>query len=332
MFNIDNNFFLKYYLTSVEPDMSQSIYSQSLGGHFSTSPVYPEAILDGTIGIYDKSLVIDDYTDLENINYINIGSENIKVNAIENNNIIVEERGINNLISSHVDGSVVRGISSNNILNDIFNDDLKQYRCYAIKNIVDYLESNQIIFRDVSISLKQDSINPKSSIRFAVERPLNDFLSSLATGGTTSVLVDSSLIGLFVDDHFKSSVIRFRTGSSQGKNRIIESFDSSTGEITFETDLSSTVLSGDEYTIDPSPSQRVSSGLVEPSVGSGVVSGFYSTGTSVSIDINSRDHGAELRPNDVVYIWVERELEKNSEEFIDNSFVINVNYSSIIGS
>lgn len=332
MFNIDNRFFLKYYLTSVEPDMSQSIYSQSLGGYISNSLIYPEAILDNTIGVYDESLVVDDYTNIENIDYINIGLENIKVKPINNNNIIVEERGINNLVSSHPNGSIIRGISSNNIFNDIFNNDLKQYRCYAIKNTIDYLESNQIIFEDVNISLKQDSINPKSNIKFAIEQPLNDFLNSTATGGTQSSLVDSTLIGAFEDDHFKNSIIRFKTGNNQGQNRKILSFNNLNGEIVFENNLNNSIQSGDEYTIDPSPSQRVSSGLIKPDIENKLVSDFVSTEESISININSRDHGANLEPNDIIYIWIERSLDKNSEEFIDNSFVVNVNYLDIIGS
>ena len=63
---------LKSYLTSLEPDISQTIHSQSIGGYCSTSLLYPETTLTSNIGLYDTSFNIDlpdsgDWTDWDNI-------------------------------------------------------------------------------------------------------------------------------------------------------------------------------------------------------------------------------------------------------------------------
>ena len=50
---------LKLYLTSLEPDLDQTIYSQSIGGYLSNSLVYPETILSSPIGLYDTSISLD---------------------------------------------------------------------------------------------------------------------------------------------------------------------------------------------------------------------------------------------------------------------------------
>ena len=68
---------LKMYLTSLEPDMSQSILSQSIGGFTSNTLLYPEAVLTNTVGLYDDSLVLNSpsggsWTEWEGATYISI--------------------------------------------------------------------------------------------------------------------------------------------------------------------------------------------------------------------------------------------------------------------
>ena len=54
---------LKIYLTSLQPNMNQNIFSQSIGGYVSASLLYPETTVNGTIGLNDTSFVLDDLID-----------------------------------------------------------------------------------------------------------------------------------------------------------------------------------------------------------------------------------------------------------------------------
>ena len=50
---------LRNYLTSLGPDMSQTIYSQSLGGYVSNSLLYPETTLSSNMGLYGTTISLD---------------------------------------------------------------------------------------------------------------------------------------------------------------------------------------------------------------------------------------------------------------------------------
>ena len=94
----------KSYLTSLEPDISQTIYSQSIGGHCSTSLVYPETTLTTTIGLYDTSISLDtpsagNWLAWQGVEYINIGNEMIRVSPMTNGAVTVVTRGYNDIIN-----------------------------------------------------------------------------------------------------------------------------------------------------------------------------------------------------------------------------------------
>jgi len=325
--------FIKYFLTSVEPNISQSIYSQSLGGYVSTSLVYPETILDGTIGLYDETMVVDNYVALSGNSYLNLGLEIVEVSSIIGNNITISQRAVNGLRSNHLNNSVVRGVSSVNVFDNILNSDRKQYRCFAIKNNIDPLSTDAYSFGDIRVSLKQDSRNSFSNIKFAIEVPRNDYLSNYATGGSTNTLTDSSLIGRYSYNHFINSILRIKSGPNSNQYRKISIYDDNAGTFTLENNFSVSISSGINYEIDPSPSQRIITGEVSPSIGTQRVSEFVGMNSLIGIDINnSRDHNNIFQPNDLIYIWIEREIKKNALEFNNNSFVININFSEEVGS
>ena len=333
MFGIIEKNFIKYFLTSVEPNISQSIYSQSLGGYTSNSLVYPEDILNETIGLYDTSMVVSNYVALSGCTYINLGLEIMEVNSINSNNIVISQRAVNNLRSNHLNNSVVRGISSVNVFNNILNENRKQYRCFSIKNNVDFLATDAYSFNDVKISLKQDSRNSFSNIRFAIEDPMNDYLNNISTGGSYNTLIDSSLIGRYSDNHFINSRLRVKSGSNLDQVRTITIYNGDTGTFTLNNNFSNSILGGVSYEVEPSPAQRVVIGEISPIVGSQRVSEFVGINSFVDININnSRDHADVLQPNDLIYIWVEREIKKNAEEFDNNSFIIDIRFSEAVGS
>lgn len=70
-------------------------------------------------------------------------------------------------------------------------------------------------------------------------KKLTDVVESVATGGTTTTLVDSGLIYLrqfLNDDHYKGGTIWFRSGNNDGYSAVVKSYDATTvpGTITFD--------------------------------------------------------------------------------------------------
>ena len=122
---------LRNYLTSLEPDMSQTIYSQSIGGYVSNSLLYPETTLKSTLGLYDISVSLDtplsgNWSEWQGVEYINIGNEMIQVSPIINGTVTVVQRGYNGIINMHISNDRVRAESSKELFNNVFDDNYKQ--------------------------------------------------------------------------------------------------------------------------------------------------------------------------------------------------------------
>ncbi len=329
---------LKLYLTSLEPGLNQTIYSQSLGGYVSNSLVYPETTLSVTLGLYDTNLTLNtpvsgSWSEWQGIEYINIGNELIKVTPIVNGTITITQRAYNNIYNTHLAGDVVTACSSKELFNDVFNDNYKQYRCIAIKNISTNLTdpSSEQIAYDLVVYIKQNSRNINSSIKIALERPTSEYVSGTSTSWSAMQLIDTSLIDIYGDDYFKESYLSIISGDASGQGKIISSFDSSTGTFTFYNSFSSTYDFSKNiiYEIAPSPAQRIKTGTISPNIGSSNVTQFFNSNQNTPLTFYEQAsvfNINNLSPNDVMYLWIERMVEKGSSEFLNNDFVINIRY------
>ena len=329
---------LKLYLTSLEPDLDQTIYSQSIGGYVSNSLVYPETTLLSTIGLYDIDLSLaipasGSWSEWQGIEYINIGNELIKIPSFVNGSIVASQRAYNNIYNVHLSGDVVRTVSARELLNDVFNDSYKQYRCIAIKNVSTNSTdpSNEQVAYDLEVFIKQNSRNVNSEIQIALEKPSSEYISGVSTSWSTASLVDTSLIENYEDDYFKEAYLKITSGEASGQGKIVASFDRDTGTFTFYNSFSSdynfTVFP--TYEVLPSPAQRIKTGTVSPGVGSDNVTHFFKSdefATLTFFEQASVFNISNLSPNDVMYVWIERTIEKGNEEFLDNDFVLNLRY------
>ena len=329
---------LRNYLTSLVPDMDQTIYSQSIGGYISNSLLYPETTLDSTVGLYDTSISLDiplsgSWLEWQGVEYINIGNEMVKVSPMTNGTVSVVQRGYNGIINMHIANDRVRASSSKELFNNVFSDDRKQYRCIAIKNdslIVD--PSGDLNAYNFQIYLKQNSRNDDSAIRIALERPNSQYLASTSTSWTTQTIVDTSLIGVYSDDHFNEAYLKVLSGGANGQGNIVLDFVSTTGTFTLYNSFSSTYdyTTNVSYEVLPAPAQRIKTGIVSPvTTGSNTLS-FLSASEQTPMYFTSGPlvgPTADLLPNDVIYVWIERTVEKGVENFDDNDIVLNVKYS-----
>ncbi len=328
---------LRLYLTSLEPDMEQTICSQSLGGYCSNSLLYPETTLTSDIGLYSDyfNLSIPDsgvWSEWQDLEYVSIGNEVMRVSPIVDGNIQVVQRGFNGIKNMHLAGDRVSAVSSRNIFNDVFNEDRTQYRCLALKNDSLLFDPSTTMYAyDFEVYIKQNSANLNSSIQIALEIPKSQYLSGRSTSWNTMQLIDSSLIGVYPDNHFSESYLRILSGQAIGQGKIVRSFDSLTGTFTFYSSFSSLYdYSGEvEYEIEPSPAQRIKTGIVSPVLNSTYVSSLYEPSEKIPISFSTSGSDiviSDLSPNDIVYLWLERKIEKGTRSYDNNSIVINVKH------
>jgi hypothetical protein len=326
---------IKFYLTSVEPENEQTLYAQSIGGHAATvtgdssaSLVYPETTLGSSVGLYGSTLSLADYTDLSGMSYVSMHNEIIKTETIASNSVTISDRTLNGLRNSYVSSDIVRGIPVSNIFDNSVSEDGRQYRCLAVKNI----SSTETAY-NVLVYIKQSSRNVNSDIRIAVEMPQNDVLTGTTTsGGTNTTVRDSTLMSLFSDNHFQNAVLRFTSGSNVNQFRTIISYDGSSGVFVLDSSLPFEASAGQDYRVESGPTQRIKSGIVSPVFGTTRVTSLSvaSRTNPISIDVSGiRDHGSDMQPDDIFYIWIERKLIKNSSQFDENSIVITLNYSLV---
>jgi hypothetical protein len=320
---------IKFYLTSIEPNMSQSIYSQSLGGYVSNSLLYPETSVSSTVGLYDSSISVDGpitSNDWVNSQYISVGREMMGVGSISGN-VLNVTRATNNILNIHIPGDDVKGVS-NQLFNNSINSEYKQYRCVAVKNINPWFSAF-----NVSTYVVQNSLNLQTSLQIAVEIPPFLYLSRNSTSWGNIFLTDSSLVGVYTDNYFKEGYLRILNGPNSGQNRLISSFDSTTGKFIFynavPVDYSSAYSSSVDYEIDPGPSQRISTGTVSPDTTISRCSSFsYASSSSNAVSMDVASTGVDsLSPNNLFYIWIERTLTKGDSAFVGNSIILTMEYN-----
>lgn len=327
---------IKLYLTSVEPDIAQTIYSQSIGGYLSVSLLYPETTVSQNIGLYEKSLVLTTpssgtWSEWTNVRYLSINNEIIKVINVAQNNVDIVDRAINDVNNMHISGDEVRGIVLNTLLNDVFNEDRKQYRCLAVKNT-----SGTETGYNMNVYLYQKSLNYNSTIKIALEIPKSQYFANYSSSWDNMHIIDNSLSGLYADNYFKDVYIRIPDISglpNAGQGRLVNSFDSNSGTFTFyssfPTNYNSSLHSNKlSYIIDPSPSQRIKTGTVHPVIGTSSITTFMSPtiNNPLSLNLSGNIGGGNFLPNNIFYIWLERYVKKGASYFEENDIIININY------
>lgn len=325
---------IKLYLTSLLPDVEQTIFSQSLGGYPGTvngSPttglIYDETTLSDNLPSRFTTINLTDYTQIENVRFITIGGELIDATSVTSATP-TGIRASNNIRATHVTGDIVRGVTSgSNFFDDHINESFKQYRCIAVKN-----NNSTDTASNFSVYIANNSRNPGSKIRIAIEQPRADYRADTIDTALTvnNQFRIADLVGSFEDNHFVDCYVRFLTGNLAGQERTIISYDSETGIFTLDSSLSESVQSGSTIEIEPSPAQRVVSGVNKPYPGSRLTV-FTEASEDDAVNINvtgDRDHGFDLQPNDVVYVWVERAMSKNSTSFSNNSITLGFNFTA----
>ena len=114
---------IKFYLTSVEPDISQSNKSQSIGGYRSTSELYANETLAADVALYDTKMKLSAFANVKDLSYVNINHEIIETNVIDSTTMTVKNRAINNSTNFHATSDRVFGLTIDHLFDQRFNSD-----------------------------------------------------------------------------------------------------------------------------------------------------------------------------------------------------------------
>lgn len=327
---------IKIYLTSIEPNLAQTISSQSLGGYSSTTLVNIETVLTSNLGLYDTDIVLDtpsvgNWQAWSEVEYIGINNEVIKVEEVVSNNIIATTRSFNSIRNIHVVGDRVVGLLSDSMFNNVFNNNFNQYRCVAVKNT-----SASSVAGNTRVYFRNYDQNPYSVIKFMIEVPKTQYYTGTSDSWTSITLTDSFLVnnpsvGTWEDDQCKDAYLRILSGPNANKGGLINSYDSTTGTfvlynelpVDYDSDLHSSNIT---FEVEPSPSQRVKTGTVSPARDDDWIFGWSNTAIFSLKNITSVDDSGNLNPGDIFYIWIRRNMKKTSELYSNNNFAIVVFY------
>lgn len=325
---------LRFYYTSVLPIIEQNNPSQSVGGFASPSELYDSSKLTFSVSFYDQAIRVED-TNLTSYTLLQINDEIVEIDRWEEATAYVKSRqAFFTPIRFHPEGSIVRGISKNDVFDIKMNKEGKQYRCIALRNA-----SETETAHDVRLYFKLASRNSLSRTRVAIEIPRSDYVATVAKPGTKSVFKGIGLEGTYQDGHFVGAALTFTSGDNDGQTRLITGYTGNTGEIVLEADLPFSVSQNDDFHIDPSPSQRVRSGFESPIVGTAALEAdriisefnnaiFYNGGVSIDVG-ESRRSGIDLKPQETIYIWIEREIDDINQGFVNNRSILTATYSRV---
>ena len=322
---------IKIYYTTADPNVAQLIPSLSIGGFPSTNEISTYTYLSTVnIGLYDKEIIVDDVSVLEDYEYIGIDREVMKVEGIDasNNSLTISERGVNSVIGCYSkDESVkVYGIDKEGLFNNNFSSG-NQYRCLAIVN-----ESSDGIATDLSVSISIPSTNPTTTFSIAVENTKHQEVQGVSDSWTNLTLTDSDLDNNPSTTGYESNIfsdsalvmdIDPSNNPNSGQVRVIRSFDEDNGKMVFETPFDSDYIDPSSdieevaYTILPSPSQRVASGLVERQPGQ--LMGSFEVDAEISVM-------SSFEPTNVFYLWISRNITIPIGGYENNAFVIDFKY------
>jgi hypothetical protein len=128
----------------------------------------------------------------------------------------------------------------------------------------------------------------------------------------------------------------FEDSPNSGERRRINSYDGDTGTFVFADSLpiDFDVLVHNaiiNYTVDASPAQRVKSGIDAP-IDSDYISEFSTViDRGNAIELINLDTIGSFLPGDIIYVWVEREIGKSNSSYVDNSFVLSIDFNRDLG-
>ncbi|MAG26189.1 hypothetical protein CMI47_11565 [Candidatus Pacearchaeota archaeon] len=314
---------LSFFLTSIDPSSELNTTQRSFGKYINSREVYDGSLLTSSTSLYDMNMSVEDLSDLNDINYVQVNSEIMKVSSYEDSFLRLDSREMFDTTNQfHASKDVVKFLDINRVFNSSFGEGSDgshdQFRCFAVVN------TSGLSISDVSISATGWNSVKKSSFNIFVEVPaVESFSIHISTGGFdyfTVNSIDESVLNVPLTDSggvspFAGQLVSFSGGENDGQQRVITDYSISLNKFFINEDLPYPIQSGDEILFHTSPSSTSYTGLVDPRLrGSGRYSEEINLSSEEEIKISTleRAHGADMLSGDVIYLWIKRTLGKSS--------------------
>jgi hypothetical protein len=205
-----------------------------------------------------------------------------------------------------------------------FGSNRKQYRCFALKNI-----NSEFTIKNVSLYSSLRNRNYNSQMRLALEIPRNQiFQGSCSSNGITAFSC-TELINAYLPNYFVHAPLQFTSGKNINQIRFVKSYIPSTGTIELDVRLPYTIEINDKFIINPQPSIRMKNWYTQPT--GSAISNFLNipmAENALSLqELLPARANSHMLPNEVIYLWIERSIQPQSDEYNSNRLSIGFYFS-----
>jgi hypothetical protein len=309
---------IDFRYTSITESAAQNTPENSLGGYTSTNNIYDSASLTDNLNETSTLVPVSSLPVLSTGLSV-IDTEIVKYSSVDssNYNLVNVSRGMVPNIQfkgfPHVKNEPVNYLTVANLFNPKFDTNYCQYRCLAIKNKTN-MSVNGVKFIVINDNFSNTTIDA------GIESPKHNYLTGIITDVSSGLMFSSSYFsGTYSDNYFSESLIRITSGTSSGNYAIISSYDDATGTFIVNEDLG-TILAGNTFEIEASPSQTVINQFTKPLLNNGRFAGFISEG-------GSNEFNNIFSQNEIIYLWIKRTIKKNVRSGNDTAALILFQYN-----
>jgi hypothetical protein len=323
------------FYTSMEPFAVQNNFHQSFGGYIAANKTFNGFKLKESLGVYASRIIFDPTTDQNVVSvndliqseYIQINDEIIKISQWQNNIGFISQRNVfDTPLRMHPIGSRISIVDKNAYFDQNIGTSRKQYRCYAIKNL-----HKTYTIKDLRLFSSINNRNDNSQIRIAFEATKSDYFEGVASSEGITAFSVFSLINKKPIDYYKNAPIKFISGANINQSRLIKSYTPSTGTLELNERLAFNISNNDNFIIDPQPSTKMKSSNLKPN--GPLISEFVDIpNDDMSVPISNllpTYTASNLLPNQMFYLWIERSIGPQSDEYINNRISLSFSFNTI---
>jgi hypothetical protein len=173
---------LKFYLTSSEPNITQTAPSQSLGGfpsisEYSANALFADGMNDQTDMMILTSTLSNPYAVLSDAELMKVVSTET-LGAYGEQILTVTRGDFGTDPEFHITGDSAYAQTKNSLFNGSFSADGKQHRCIAVQN------TSSNVMQNVQAYIKSAGTNPLSVVQLAIEIPIDNVFYGTTAKGT----------------------------------------------------------------------------------------------------------------------------------------------------
>ena len=301
----------------------------NFGNFPSYLPVVPYSMLSSSISKSSSYFSVSNQR-ISQFNTVSVNGEIISIDKwMENNTAVIKERGFGNTKKRfHAPNSSVFGIGNQDVFDDNFYIDstsrfVYQYRCLVLRNVSSFSVVNlSIVFNN---SLERYA----STMLFAFEIPIHGhiILTSNVGNSKNTIYIETQNLQSYIlpggsVESMSSSIVRCTYQDGLIEHRSIQTIDDT--YIGLDMPLSHPA---DQYSlieILPAKASNSFQGKASP-VPSGRLTEFFDSSKLEDLTI-PEDISRVIKHNDLIYLWIKREMPRDSRVEFDSTLPFSVKF------